>query len=168
VPPRSRTSALPAQARVQRLEHAQVIGVARVAQHQRMAQRVESEPMPICSVPPSRTSALAYRPMANSASLTGWRGSANSFGAGPRHLDHDVEEVARHLGRAADVRQGRDHLGHQQRARVPRRAISSSKVEAQVGIAAQAQVRPSGEQRHAVHQHVDVARRDRCARRGCS
>src|SRR3546814_7334330 len=38
--------------------------------------------MPTCSVPPSRTSALAYRPTACSASPTGCRGSANSFGYG--------------------------------------------------------------------------------------
>jgi hypothetical protein len=124
--------------------------------------------MPICSVPPSRTSVLAYRPIANSASLTGWRGSANSLSGGPAALDHDIEESARHFGGAADVGQGRIHLGHEQRPWLAQRRDLVEQVEAQVRVAAQAQERAIGRGRDALHQHVDAACGDRCARRACS
>jgi hypothetical protein len=45
-------------------QDAPVVGAVAVAHDQRLAMASPSEPMPICSVPPSTTRLLACRPMA--------------------------------------------------------------------------------------------------------
>jgi hypothetical protein len=100
--------------------------------------------MPICSVPPSRTSVLAYRPIANSASLTGWRGKRTAS-APARQLEHESKKSRGTSARAADVGQAGSTSATSSGRGLPRRAISSSRSKLRSGLQLRLRRAPSAE-----------------------
>ena len=79
---------------------------------------------------------------------------------------HDVEKSGRHRAGAVEPWQVRVNFGDQHRSRFAQANTFVEQVEAEVGVAAQAQARAAGFARDLLHQGIGATRRDRAGDMG--